>query len=693
MTLGGVIVTDQRYRILILEDEPAHARLLETILKSVGEITIARDTERFFEILGEQPPPDLCIVDNRIESDPHFVVGEAGLQAIETLHSFLRLDITTIFCTGYPIMPEHDKVLAELGIPVLRKPFSSPAEVRDFVRLQLEGARTIHSKEQTIERHGVAWFSDLAPDGVMMPVQQYHLAVQITEALPTETTAKSVPLQLRDILPLDILVLVVGEGFEVNPQGGHIIRVPTIDDSEPVIFKVVPKEDVECGLDRALRVHFYFQREWLQCIDFDLRVAASFEDIGLTSPPGEPTALGRTSLRVNTELSGKPDLSLHWYNTATNPRGLIIGTHTAETAFDHLSGSDWEDLNKKLRTALVQVEAEAGKQENSSAFDNLVEVGGLAYSRIFNNEDIRRALSRKLYQGVVAGQRPPYIFVWTDRHHLVPWNLLFFGKDVPGNGNDARHFWGMGCIVEQACVGSTKSALQEKPTRRDFPLQIGILWNQRFQSVRACELELLRQIGSNGQGVIEFDVLHKAEPHEELAEFLQRPWDIVEFACHSVLAENPLDSCLELSGGTRIPLWWLLAGNFRFSKCPQVVISSCNSLHFDARRTASFFQGLIDVGAQGVLGTLVPVRARFASRFVTNVYHYWFNGHDIGRAVCKARNDCWQRMHSLLGLAYAQVGDARIQMPDIVSTQYEECRICVSGGCLEKYSFEGDAPF
>lgn len=691
-------MTYQRYRILLLEDEPAHAILLETILESLAEVIITQDTEQFFTALHDGPRPDLCIIDNRIESDPHFAVDEAGTQATEALYSFLGLGIPAILCTGYSIPPEVEMSLGELGVRILRKPFTNPAYVREFVHQELEKTHSMPPRRVgIIERYGVAWFKDLPTNGTMVPFEKYHLLAKITEVPPTDSDVKTVRLPLRDAPPLDILVLVVGEGFGVEPKGGQVIRVPRVGDSASVTFTVTPRESEEYDHSRFLRLHFYYQREWLQCIDFNLYVATSLQRAGPAVPPGEPQGQGEKKLlRMDTDLSNKPDLSLHWYDTSSKPRGFIVRTHTAEAPFEHLSIDDWEDLNRKLQAALVKVEEEAGKGipsvegKESEAFQALVDAGSLAFSRVFRDERIRKSISEHLYRGIVTRYRPPYIYIWTDRHHLLPWDLLFLDKDIPRRGDAAQYFWGMGCIVEKVCVGPFSHALGRTIDSK-LPIKVGVAWNRKFKSVESCELDLLQRIAS--KGVLKLDLLDKAEPKYDLTAFLEKPWDIVEFACHSVVAENPLDSYLELTGGTKIPLGWLLGENFSFAKRPLVVISSCDSLHFNVQRTSNFIQAFIERGAQGVLGTLVRVRARFASRFVTNIYHELLSGRVIGRAVYDARNECWKRARTLLGLTYAYFGNARAQIPETLSARYKECSTCAEGGCLVKYAHEGDIPF
>ena len=128
------------------------------------------------------------------------------------------------------------------------------------------------------------------------------------------------------------------------------------------------------------------------------------------------------------------------------PAGLFWSIHHAES------------LRGRFHSLLLKVEEEASSGipivggKESEAFQALVKAGSMVFSRVFCDEGTRKAISKHLYRGIVTGTRPPYTCVWTDRHHLLPWDLLYLGKDVPQREDAARYFWGMGCsfLVDMA---------------------------------------------------------------------------------------------------------------------------------------------------------------------------------------------------------------------------------------------------
>lgn len=676
------------YRILLLEDEPQHAALLEAILGPIANVRTVANSEEFFQVVHGQPRPDLCIVDNRVPGDPSFAVKEVGVQTVETLRSFLRLDVPAILCTGYDLEPEDMRRLQELGVTVLTKPFDNPAAVRELIRREIQRPVGMTLTGAT-ERHGVAWFDDLPIDSNVVLDEQYHLRVQITETAVVDSGVLDATLLIPGSPPLELLVLAVGEGLQIGPENGHVIAVPSVGDSGIVTFNVAANPDEGYGADRLLRVHFYHEREWLQSVEFPLRVSWTGQKRTPVVPPAEPRGREETELRIDPDYARKPDLSLHWCNTGGVPRGYIINSHTADEAFQHLSSQDWEDLNDALRKTIQVVENEAEKGAESTALDELVGVGRMAYNRIFPNSKTRGALSKLLRRGIASRVRSPYVYIWTDKHHLIPWEALYSGPPDSETDNATAHFWGMGCIVEKVCVSPVSHALARGEFDIRPPVAVGLAWNRRFDDVGQCELSLLKQIEMDNDDALSYALRDRAEPLDEFMEFLEQPWDLLQFACHCEIAENPLESYLEFTDGTKLELTQLLNNGFEFAKQPLVVLSSCSSLFFDARRTSGFFQEFIGRGACGVLGTLVPVRSRFASRFVCNVYYHLFQGQPIGEAVRKSRNECWTSARSLVGLTYSHYGDVRTTLP-VLQTSYTECTGCVEGGCLLAHRSEGN---
>ncbi|MBZ0122145.1 MAG: response regulator [Sandaracinaceae bacterium] len=49
--------------ILVAEDDPDVLRMLETILRTIGEVTTARDGQEAFELASAGPTPDLIVTD------------------------------------------------------------------------------------------------------------------------------------------------------------------------------------------------------------------------------------------------------------------------------------------------------------------------------------------------------------------------------------------------------------------------------------------------------------------------------------------------------------------------------------------------------------------------------------------------------------------------------------------------------
>lgn len=103
----------QGRRLLVVEDEPLVAMLLETILEEMGcEVLGPFSTpQSALDALRDGPRPDAALLDVNVSGEEVFPVAEAakGLGAL------------VIFCTGY-----GEGALTEpwRGSPILQKPFT-----------------------------------------------------------------------------------------------------------------------------------------------------------------------------------------------------------------------------------------------------------------------------------------------------------------------------------------------------------------------------------------------------------------------------------------------------------------------------------------------------------------------------------------------------------------------------------------
>lgn len=106
-----------RYRVLIVDDEPAVRRTLERALRGHYEVVSAGDPNSAYQVLGDSTF-DVVLLDLRLPQ----ISGDAFFLAIT--RQWPRLLGRVILMSGDPLPLEPDWPIELAGCPVLHKPFS-----------------------------------------------------------------------------------------------------------------------------------------------------------------------------------------------------------------------------------------------------------------------------------------------------------------------------------------------------------------------------------------------------------------------------------------------------------------------------------------------------------------------------------------------------------------------------------------
>jgi len=107
-----------RYRVLIVDDEPALRRTLERALRGHHyEVVSVGDPNSAYQVLGETSF-DVVLLDLRLPQ----ISGDAFFLAIT--RQWPRLLGRVILMSGDPLPPQPDWPIELAGCPVLHKPFS-----------------------------------------------------------------------------------------------------------------------------------------------------------------------------------------------------------------------------------------------------------------------------------------------------------------------------------------------------------------------------------------------------------------------------------------------------------------------------------------------------------------------------------------------------------------------------------------
>jgi len=110
--------TNNRKKLLLVEDEPVIGRLFERILRAEGfDVDFVQDGRIALEAVNKKHY-DLCVSDIRLP-------GMTGIQLYERLkESHPELSLNMIFITGDTMNASIQLFLKESGMPCLVKPFN-----------------------------------------------------------------------------------------------------------------------------------------------------------------------------------------------------------------------------------------------------------------------------------------------------------------------------------------------------------------------------------------------------------------------------------------------------------------------------------------------------------------------------------------------------------------------------------------
>jgi hypothetical protein len=413
--------------------------------------------------------------------------------------------------------------------------------------------------------------------------------------------------------------------------------------------------------------------------------------IATDAVPSDPTPKIKARLLsayrlIDPSRREEPILTLNWRNSKTQPIGTLIGSRLSQTEINNLSVQDFKSIRNRLLSALQEVEKRINLEPSGSdataieRIQPLLDAGTIAFKIIFQSYDLRDDISRLIYMARVRG-RLPIIRIMTDGEHLIPWDLIYAGyldwhRDAE---KKISQFLGMGCVVEHMLPGL--DAINDVKISNIDKTLVSIVRNPSVIHPQENEMRLMADTENAGRlAVVERD---KRGNEIDLKNFLEQPAHIIQFVAHGIPDEaSPVLNQLDFGDGAISP-YWLNDWRVKFRDQPFIIMNACEGLHSIPDLYGSFLKAFLDCGARGVLGSLVPIKALFASRFTTNFYEDFLNGRSAGEALYFARWNCWDKSKSLLGLLYIYYGSLYIHLQNSTRTKkLDVCSAClISRSC------------
>ncbi|MBF0435807.1 MAG: hybrid sensor histidine kinase/response regulator [Magnetococcales bacterium] len=213
---------DQKYKILIIDDELFNIESLVGLLKSEFSIMVAKGGEQAFRALRPDTLPDLILLD----------ILMPGMDGFEVCHR-LKEDKATagipiIFITGITTPAEEIRGLELGAMDFIRKPFNAHV-VLTRVRTHLEFNR---QKKHLMELNALKnKFLGMAAHDLRNPLtsicglseMMLHMKLKEEEQLRFLTTIHEVGLQMRSLIDdlLDVSVIESGQ-FTMNLAPGNL---------------------------------------------------------------------------------------------------------------------------------------------------------------------------------------------------------------------------------------------------------------------------------------------------------------------------------------------------------------------------------------------------------------------------------------------------------------------------------------
>jgi len=651
---------NKRPNILVLEDDPSMRGTYCKIFESFGNVLAAANSEEMYKQVRDSEDIALFVLDIRIKIDDRYPIKTAGLDVLSAVRRLYSTDVPVIMISGYEVSKEKLELAKHLNAYYLKKPFKLDELERLTGRLLEE-----YSGRQGagIECYANAYFADGTP-APLIAEETYSLYVQVTPQ--PLTRAVSGALRFRKLSDVDLQVVVSAEEMDVSPSARHL-SVNANGMSEPIEFLLTPKPSSIFDEKRKIHVCFFYGASLLKTISFDIGVftprnGVSLPPSGSAGDPGAPF-----SIPSSHQLSV---FSLTFLQNNTGIVGIFMrGSALYPSALSVPDKDGWEELNETLRGALRKISVDAcdtinvqkkplSKEQSERFLAPLLEAGERVFYKLFPNRETRDRICQIIDDAVDEAMNfntAPIIEIASDSY-LIPWDLVQFcvSEDSTEFDLSYENMWGMKCIVYKKCSTNTP-VRQDKPIMNHLDeLKVGIPWNSAFNTVRKFELNYLKRF----PGQVSVIDLDSPSQVDEILNLLKQKSDILQFACHGCIEIPKSNSHFRFSDSVQLTLGQLQNPRVTIDTA-LVILSSCDSLHFDARQRDSFLSTFMNKGARGVLGTEVKVNAPFASRFITDIYQRFLTGKPIGLCLLEARQKCWNNPSCLapFGAIFSFYGD------------------------------------
>ena len=313
---------------------------------------------------------------------------------------------------------------------------------------------------------------------------------------------------------------------------------------------------------------------------------------------------------------------------------------------------------------------------NQIALAKLAKVGFTLYQHIFHKSGLGSPIGQlgTLLRRSAQGKR---LRIRIDTpSFFIPWSFLYVADRFDPQNVDPAMFLGFKHIVEELLPADRAVATNSSIHSRG-PMNVGLYVNEdigKQSGWRIVEDQTDFWVGVQAKygvpctvGKTDKDLIRDLSTPGLESQFLYLYCHAETKSCYDGGGTDA--SALLLSNGTSVTLGGLITDTdlhkSELTGAPLVFINACDT----GKLSPLYYDGWVPYfmakGARGIMGTLCPVPALFASEWAMRFFKRFLAGEPIGQAVLSLRREFLERHHNVLGLIYSLYcnADTRVAPP------------------------------
>ena len=253
MSADEMLVSAEKHKVLVVDDEPGVRRGCERVLRAEGHtVLLAENGEQGLDVIRQHPETDLALVDLRMP-------GISGLEFIAEARD-IATETVFVVITAYATLEAAIEATKRGAYDFLTKPFA-PDELVRLVNRALERVRLIRERnrleaerrrrllELATEQSRLRTVIDCMADGVLVCNAEQELVLHNPAALKllTQVSDGQEPSLVNEVASSSELVRMIAEASQQQKRLSHEIRLKSEPQPLWALVDVAPVVDESSG--------------------------------------------------------------------------------------------------------------------------------------------------------------------------------------------------------------------------------------------------------------------------------------------------------------------------------------------------------------------------------------------------------------------------------------------------------------